>query len=411
MRSQNGCTSDVIVDQDRRMSRQQKSQKLQQFVDYKRNMKFKLVDRQFVANNYSMRKTLGTGAFGTVKLCMHRKTQMPCAIKFIKKESLRVHEVYQQLNKNELEVLEETQHPHITRIFELLEDERNYYIVAELMSGGNLLEKIQEQRQFNESKAANVVAQVLHALNYMHGMNIMHRDLKPENILCEKSSDVAETEIHVKLTDFGFATKYDPNGRQHTLSLGSPLYMAPELCKEIAYDNKVDVWSTGVITYILLAGRPPFYDKNSRQTKEGIYQDIINSTPDYKVLDHVSAEATDFIKSALNKDPAMRPSIQELIESPWITKYSQGESLDQERELDLSHNLAAFAKTSIFQSGVCSIMANLMTEAEDLGELRTLFTKWDLNHDGYITMDELEQNMQEVCNLFNLDEPDVRKMM
>lgn len=99
----------------------------------------------------------------------------------------------------------------------------------------------------------------------------MHRDLKPENILCEKTADDDETEIHVKLTDFGFATKYDPNGKKQTLSLGSPLYMAPELCKEIAYDNKVDVWSVGVITYILMTGRPPFFDKNKNQTKEGIY--------------------------------------------------------------------------------------------------------------------------------------------
>ena len=108
----------------------------------------------------------------------------------------------------------------------------------------------------------------------------MHRDLKPENILCEEASDVNEDEIYIKLCDFGFAKKYDPN-RQETLSLGSPLYMAPELCKEVAYDKKVDSWSVGVITFILLAGSPPFFDKNQRAGKEGVYRAIINKEPNY----------------------------------------------------------------------------------------------------------------------------------
>ena len=93
--------------------------------------------------------------------------------------------MYQQLNKNEFEVLEATFHPHITRIFELMEDDRYYYIVMELISGGNLLEMIGKKRSFSESDAANIIKQILLALNYMHGLKIMHRDLKPENLLCE----------------------------------------------------------------------------------------------------------------------------------------------------------------------------------------------------------------------------------
>ena len=111
----------------------------------------------------------------------------------------------------------------------------------------------------------------------MHAKNIMHRDLKPENVLCEEASDQDPNEIIIKLTDFGFAVKYDPNGQKESLSLGSPLYMAPELCKEIEYDNKVDVWAVGVIAFILLTGTPPFYDRKQRRNggKQFIYQDII----------------------------------------------------------------------------------------------------------------------------------------
>ena len=154
----------------------------------------------------------------------------------------------------------------------------------EMVTGGNLLETIGKLKWFTEKQAAHVIKQLLLALNFMHQKQIMHRDLKPENILVEENADdVKNEDIWIKLTDFGFATKYDPNKKQ-TLSLGSPLYMAPELCKEQAYDNKVDVWSSGVIAYILLAGEPPFYDRNKTGTKNAIYNDIIRNNPDYKKL-------------------------------------------------------------------------------------------------------------------------------
>lgn len=169
--------------------------------------------------------------------------------------------MYQELNTNELNVLEDTVHPHITRVFELMEDSRCYYIIMELVSGGNLFDMIKQERQFSEEKAASVIKQLCLALNYMHGLNIMHRDLKPENLLCEKNDD---GQVMVKLTDFGFATYFDPDKPQ-TLSLGSPLYMAPELCNETQYDNKVDVWATGIITFALLTGTAPFSGRNKQE--------------------------------------------------------------------------------------------------------------------------------------------------
>ena len=114
----------------------------------KEAMKFKKVDR--FDQLYFMRQELGAGAFGTVHLGEHRKTGVPCAIKIIRKENLQKHEIYEQLNQQEFEVLEETQHPHITRIFELCEDSRQFYIVAELVTGGDLLKKIEKLTRFTE---------------------------------------------------------------------------------------------------------------------------------------------------------------------------------------------------------------------------------------------------------------------
>ena len=120
-------------------------------------MKFKKIDN--FRDHYMLGRDLGSGAFGTVKIGQHRRSNMTCAVKIIKKQKLREHHIYEQLNKNEFEVLEETQHPHITRIFELLEDNRNYYIVAELMAGGHLMDKIMKQKNnnFSEQSAANIV--------------------------------------------------------------------------------------------------------------------------------------------------------------------------------------------------------------------------------------------------------------
>ena len=163
-------------------------------------------------------------------------------------------------------MLEDTNHPHITRVFQLMEDKRNIYIVMELVSGGNLLDQVCAEKRFTEVKAAMVMEQLLRSLNFMHKKNITHRDLKPENLLCEKTDD---GQISVKLTDFGFACTFQP-GQKLSLSLGSPLYMAPELCAETDYNEKVDVWSAGVIAYILITGKPPFIGKS----KDQIYDKI-----------------------------------------------------------------------------------------------------------------------------------------
>ena len=231
-------------------------------LSFKDKIKFKTVE-QF-EDHYEIQSDLGEGSFGCVKVGKHRNTDMLCAVKIIDKEQVKLHEMYQQLNKNELEILEVTQHPNITRIFELMEDDKNFYIVMELVSGGNLFTKIRTLRRFTEQQAAQIIKQVLLALNFMHSKNIMHRDIKPENILCE-SSEATNDQIDVKLTDFGFATKYTP-GVDETLVVGSPLYMAPELCQNAAYDSKVDIWAVGVITYILLSGKTPFQARGKNPT-------------------------------------------------------------------------------------------------------------------------------------------------
>lgn len=141
---------------------------------------------------------------------------------------------------------------------ELLEDDEYFYIITELLSGGELFDRISEVKNFSEAKAGYIIKQVLLALNYMHQQKITHRDLKPENILLESSN---LKKLEVKIADFGFSCIFDPK-QGLDLVLGSPLYMAPEIIMGQTYNEKVDIWSTGVITYMLLSGRNPFPGSN-----------------------------------------------------------------------------------------------------------------------------------------------------
>ena len=155
-------------------------------------------------------------------------------------------------------------------VSEVLEDEQNYYIVAEHLKGGELYERIIDGKYLTEVKAAKIMRQVLLAINYMHQKNIIHWDIKPENILFE-----SKDQEDIKITDFGFSAFFDPKDGL-SLILGSPLYMAPEIIKGNYYNEKVDIWSVGVITFMLLSGRSPFPGKTNDDIKHLIVHKQIN---------------------------------------------------------------------------------------------------------------------------------------
>lgn len=163
----------------------------------------------------------------------------------------------------ELSILKKTAHPKIMTVIEILEDDENFYIVSEILEGGELFDRLIEEKSFSEEKAALIIKQVLLALNYMHKQSITHRDLKPENILLEQKNS---SDLSVKISDFGFSCYFDPKDGLD-LALGSPLYMAPEIHRRQQYNEKVDIWSTGVITFMLISGRNPFPGKSKKDVK------------------------------------------------------------------------------------------------------------------------------------------------
>jgi serine/threonine protein kinase len=197
-------------------------------------------------------------------------------------------------------------------------------------------------KSFNEQKAAYVINQILLALNYIHSNNIMHRDLKPENILLENSDPKV---LNIKLSDFGFATYYSKNAGE-SLQCGSPLYMAPEIINNEDYTEKVDIWSTGVITFILLSGKAPFNGKRKEEILRSIETKGLSfSDP---LWQKISTKAKDFISSCLKRDASERPSAFELLEHPWIKENVSDKAsiLDNQTQACIVDNLDAFRKNS-----------------------------------------------------------------
>ena len=209
--------------------------------------------------------------------------------------------------KSELEALEQLDHPHIVRVLDLCEDKNHIYIVTELLKQGNLLEvmtKMQKQEvTFTERDIAEIIYQILLAINYIHNSNMMHRDMKLENVMIEiKDVGNDEHQMVCKITDFGFACMMDP-ARRSSLSIGTPIYMAPEVLNK-AYDVKADIWSVGVIAYIMLTGKQPFVGKDGDQND--LFTKIRYFSPDYEELEKYNddgMQVTDFIKKCLNRNP------------------------------------------------------------------------------------------------------------
>ncbi|CAK0827742.1 unnamed protein product [Prorocentrum cordatum] len=206
---------------------------------------------------YEMKKQMGKGSYGSVTLAVKRDSKAERAVKTIAKEKLRGRKNREnstmKLFRKEVEIMSMLDHPHIVRLFETFEDSKNYHLVMEVCSGGELFDRIVSAVHFTEIQAAHCVEQIVKGGGPwdMHTLGIAHRDLKPENFLC-LNDDPIETNV-IKIIDFGLAARVT-RGKMLTTSLGTPYYVAPEVLQQ-SYDELCDMWSCGVIMYVLLTAR------------------------------------------------------------------------------------------------------------------------------------------------------------
>ena len=262
-----------------------------------------------IDEKYTMKNILGRGAFSQVRLAERKDwPHNGFAIKVIDKTKIKG---YEKSLENEIRVLERLHHPNIIELFEVYEYTAKVHLVMELATGGDLFDRIIDNGPYTEKDAVHVIKQVLSAVAYMHSNGIVHRDLKPENLLYHSTDDDSK----IMISDFGLS-KMEGSGVMKTFC-GTPGYTAPETLKKQPYGKSVDVWSIGVILYILLCGYPPFYDDNTTILFDQILSGELEFDSPY--WDEISDDAKDFIRHLICVDVEKRFSCEEALNHPWIT--------------------------------------------------------------------------------------------
>lgn len=262
-----------------------------------------------VEEKYEFKDLLGTGAFSQVVLAESRDTPgVMHAIKCIDKKALKGKE---DSLENEIKVLRRLKHPNIVQLLETYEDKNKVYLVMELVTGGELFDRIVEKGSYTEKDASDLIRQILEAVDYMHSQGVVHRDLKPENLLYY----CPEEESKIMISDFGLS-KMEDSGIMAT-ACGTPGYVAPEVLAQKPYGKAVDVWSIGVIAYILLCGYPPFYDESDANLFAQILKGEFEFDSPY--WDEISDSAKDFIRHLICVDVERRYTCRQALAHPWIS--------------------------------------------------------------------------------------------
>ncbi|KAM9386189.1 calcium/calmodulin-dependent protein kinase type IV-like [Pholidichthys leucotaenia] len=259
-----------------------------------------------VEDFYSLGSELGRGATSIVYCCEEKQTQKPYAVKVLKKT------IDKKIVRTEIGVLLRLSHPNIIQLKEIFETDTDISLVLELVTGGELFDRIVERGYYSERDAAHVIKQILEAVAYLHENGVVHRDLKPENLLYADLS----LDAPLKIADFGLSKMVDDQVTMKTVC-GTPGYCAPEILRGNAYGPEVDMWSVGVILYILLCGFEPFFDPRGDQY---MYSRILNC--DYEFVspwwDEVSLNAKDLVSKLIVLDPHKRLSVREALQHPWV---------------------------------------------------------------------------------------------
>ncbi len=271
------------------------------------------IQNKSLFDKYEVKQKIGKGKFGLVKCGINKETKMPVAIKIMAKKNMDKSDL--ELAKVEIDILKIGQHPNIIKLYDIYENENYIYIIMEYCSGGDLLSYFEyHEYELPESKVCEIIHKLSMAIYYLHSYGIVHRDLKPENILMTDISDTAD----IRLLDFGLS-KIVGNEEKCTEPYGTLSFVAPEVLQGKPYDKSVDLWSIGIITFLLLCGYLPFDDKHSE--REIARQTIQDPVPyEKKIWDKYSPEAKAFVDGLLQKKPEKRYTIKEVLEHPWIKK-------------------------------------------------------------------------------------------
>lgn len=307
---------------------------------------------------YTFIKKIGDGKFGTVFLAHPRAdSRTKVAIKLIPQTSFS-HRI-----EKELALLKSIEHTNVIKYISAYRDQDHFYIVTEYWEGGELFKKIVDQGGIDELEASGLITQILSAVKFLHDTDVCHRDLKPENILFKRQG-----EDQVKIIDFGLS-KQMKKGISMKKKLGTPYYIAPEILEE-NYGKEVDLWSIGVITYVVLWGYPPFFGNDAKELFINIYN--VN----YEFWDEdwgfISEEAKDFISRLLIKDPKQRMNVDEALSHPWIMSSNDWNRSSVLKRDELISNLSDWWRT---KSGKLDVQTSMFSRSAECTTIDS-YEKW-----------------------------------
>ena len=347
------------------------------------------IKKEPLTNYYKIIKDLGHGSFGSVKLVEHIQLGEIRAMKIVSKKS--------KSSLNEIEILKIISHPNIINIYEIYEDSKKYYIMNEFLQGGELFESLTKLGKLNECIAAFVLKQIMNAINYLHSLNIVHRDLKPENIMI-----IDKNQLTLKIIDFGGGKILKPGVFENDI-VGTPYYIAPEVLKK-KYNEKCDIWSCGVILFILLGGYPPFNGKK----REELFENILNKSVKFNQENwkSISDEAKDLIEKMLDKDFNSRPSAKQVLQHPWFKLYSEDSlkvvDIDNDNKRTINR-IACFVKENKLKQAVLKFITVHFQLGKEEELLKKRFKQFDLDGNCLISQQEFKNVLINIYGEYNAE--------
>jgi len=335
------------------------------------------------------KKALGEGSYGIVSKATSKSTKAIRAIKSVDKR--KGNTLSAQRLEEEIAIQQQLDHPHIVKLYEVFSDAKRIYLVMELCTGGELFDRIIQEAErnadgiaFDEGGAATYMVQILGAMCYLHKCGYAHRDIKPENFLLQSP----DRDAPIKIIDFGLAKAFTADSPPMTTKAGTPYYVAPEVLAG-AYNEKCDIWSCGVICYILLCGYPPFFGDSDREILRSVKKGAFDfPSPEW---DKISDEAKDLIKQMLTFDAVKRPTASQLLDHGWLKKEAKRPAATIVVG-SLTSKLKAWRSASKLKKVALTVIAKQLCDA-DIEELKKTFEGMDENRDGTLTIQELKEGM------------------
>ncbi|MCD9645866.1 Mitogen-activated protein kinase cpk1 [Datura stramonium] len=347
---------------------------------------------------FSIGKKLGQGQFGTTFLCTEKATGKRYACKSIAKRKLLTDDDVEDVRR-EVQIMHHlAEHPHVISIKGAYEDAVAVHVVMEYCAGGELFDRIIQRGHYTERKAAELTRTIVGVVEACHSLGVMHRDLKPENFLFVDQKE----ESLLKTIDFGLSIFFKP-GDKFTDVVGSPYYVAPEVLRK-RYGPEADVWSAGVIIYILLSGVPPFWAEN----EQGIFEQVLHGDLDFTSdpWPSISEGAKDLMRRMLVRDPRKRLTAHEVLCHPWVQV--DGVAPDKPLDSAVLSRMKQFSAMNKLKKMALRVIAESLSE-EEIAGLKEMFRMIDTDNSGQITFEELKDGLKRFGS--NLKESEIYDLM